>query len=380
MKNIQIFFYLAFLSICILWSQINSTSLNSISVSQSRDEFTEIIDYDNTKDYDNLEKEEVFDDEKEDLSSQIDDNNKNTILEGITNEFIEKFSELSTNEEDQNIGDLVEEIIESGVSQEDVLKGLLETDTSFGDEDLLSSFTEGALDALPVDLDTQSKQSTEDQVQNIVSAAINAESESEEVDVLISITEGAFSSGLADNNLDSVVGGVVEAVFSSDSKVEDKELVSSITQGALKSNLDNDNSTAILTNIVNSVVNTDTELTDVEVVVSVVEGSLANPESSSRMSETVTALFDSDTDLDIEETVLAVVVTTSKYNLISASEIVKAIVVGASSSESGISTADVITAMISQNISDSDLIDGLIKAGFSKDNAVKILSENNKKI
>ena len=374
MKNIQIFFYLTFLSLCILWIQANPTSLNSISVSQSGEEYTEIIDYDN------LEKEEVFDDEKEDLSSQIDDNNKNTILEDITNEFIEKFSELSTNGEDQNIGDLVEDIIESGVSQEDVLKGLLETDTGFGDVDLLGSFTEGALDALPLDLDPQSNQSTEDQVQNIVSAAINAESESEEVDVLISITEGAFSSELADNNLDSVVGGVVEAVFSSDSKVEDKELVSSITQGALKSNLDNDNSTAILTNIVNSVVNTDTELTDVEVVISVVEGSIANPESSSKMSETVTALFDSDTDLDIEETVLAVVVTTSKYNLISASEIVKAIVVGASSSESGISTADVISAMISQNISDSDLIDGLVKAGFSKDDAVKILSENNKKI
>ena len=374
MKNIQISLYLTFSSLFILWSQANPTSLNSISVSQSGEEYTEIIDYDN------LEKEEVFDDEKEDLSSQIDDNNKNTILEDITNEFIEKFSELSTNEEDQNIGDLVEDIIESGVSQEDVLKGLLETDTGFGDVDLLGSFTEGALDALPVDLDPQSNQSTEDQVQNIVLAAINAESESEEVDVLISITEGAFSSELADNNLDSVVGGVVEAVFSSDSKVEDKELVSSITQGALKSNLDNDNSTAILTNIVNSVVNTDTELTDVEVVISVVEGSIANPESSSKMSETVTALFDSDTDLDIEETVLAVVVTTSKYNLISPSEIVKAIVVGASSSESGISTADVISAMISENISDSDLIDGLIKAGFSKDDAVKILSENNKKI
>ena len=374
MKNIQIFFYLAFLSLCILCSQINSTSLNSISVSQSGEEFTEIIDYDN------LEREEVFDDEKENLSIQSDDSNKNTIFEDISVEFSEKFSELSTKENVQNIGDLVSDIIESGVPEEDVLKGLLEADTDFKDVDLLGSFTEGALDALPVDLDPQTNQPTDDQVQNIISDAINAESESEVVDVLISVTEGALSSELADNNLDSVVAGLVEAVFSSDSRVDDKELVSSITQGALKSNLDNDDSTAILTNIVNSVVNTDTELTDVEVVVSVVEGSMANPESSSRISELVTALFDSDTDLDIEETVLAVVVTTSKYNQISASETVKAIVVGASSSESGISTADVIKAMISQNISDSDLIDGLIKAGFSKDDAVKILSENNKKI
>ena len=71
----------------------------------------------------------------------------------------------------------------------------------------------------------------------------------------------------------------------------------------------------------------------------------------------------------------AIFSATSESDAISVSETVSAIIVGATTSQSGITTSDVLVAILSQdqNIADSEIIEGLIKSGLSEEEAKQSL-------
>ena len=85
-------------------------------------------------------------------------------------------------------------------------------------------------------------------------------------------------------------------------------------------------------------------------------------------------------EVELSVAVEAVLSATSESEEISVSETIAAIVVGASSSQSEVSTSDVLVAILAQDISDSDIIDGLTSSGLSEEEAAQVLSDAKKKI